>query len=108
MGQSNLRVMISELNFTYLTIIKAAAQEDDEIAIKLFGLDAKLKSQLATTGTKVLECLAAVGVPLFRVCQPDHLSRSIRLVESGQEHRAQALMTMGAIAGAGGGEQHGG
>jgi hypothetical protein len=99
--------LIAELNLTYFSILKLAAQEGNEIAMKLLGLDFNLMSQLATTETKVLERLASVGVPLFRVYQPDHLTRSIRLVEKGHEQQAKALITMRAIAGAGGGE-HGG
>lgn len=106
MGQSNYKERIKRLNYTYLTMLKEIAQSSDGLPSNVLGLDRHLLTQLATTETNVLERLAAVGVPLFRVSQPDHLSRSIRLVETGQEQRAQALMTMGVIAGSGG-KDHG-
>jgi hypothetical protein len=106
MGQNNYRERITQLNFSYFTILKEIAQSGDGLTTNLLGLDRQLLLQLASTETYVLERLAAVGVPLFRVVQPAHLSRSIRLVEAGQDQRAQALMTAGAIASLGG-KQHG-
>jgi hypothetical protein len=105
---NNYRESIKKLNYTYLTMLKEIAQNSDGLATNVLELDRPLLTQMATTEVPVLERLASEGMPLFRVRQLEHRSRSILLVEMRQEQQAKALITMRAIAGAGGGEQNGG